>query len=199
MAKRLTSCCGSTSHYDEGIQEHVCDVCGEWIPTYQSPSAGTHVRFFRGLNALLKVAWTEPKGILVDVQMEVLDGPAPSILLVCDLFDAALRAEVGNGFADFPMHEEDLECNNMSTTSGMSGRLDYWGKRPKFEAFGKVFNGGHTHILHKSMEGKINQGLAAHGEHACNWLLIALAIEATKAKENGPYSTAKVVEIFPEQ
>ena len=198
MAKRLTPCCASTVHFDENLQEWICDACGKWIPTYQSPSAGTHVRFFRGLNAILKVVWTEPKGILVEVQMEVLDGPAPSILLVCGMFDAALRAEGGSGFSDFPMHEEDLECNNMSVTRGMSGRLDYWGKRPKFEAFGKVFNGCHRHILHKSMEDKVNQGLAAHGEHQCNWLMIAMAIEATKAQENGSYSTAKVVEIFPE-
>lgn len=199
MAKRLTPCCASTMHFDENLQEWICDACGEWIPTYQSPSAGTHVRFFRGLNAILKVVWTEPKGILVDVQMEVLDGPAPSILLVCDMFDAALRAEVGKSLYDFPMHEEDLELNNMSVTRGMSGRLDYWGKRPKFEAFGKVFNGGHRHVLHISMVGKVNQGLAAHGEQAVIDLMVALHHAATVARERGNYSTLRVVEIFPEK
>ena len=210
MAKNLSECCngGYRTPYTHEIEEMgydeghlVCTKChGEIIPHAAAASA-THFRFFRAGNALIRFGWTEPKGILVDVRMEQLDGPAPSVLAAASIFDAAFVGEWGeeNSLASFPIHEGDLQGNNLSATEGRSGRLDYWAKRTKFEAFGEVFPGGHRHVLHISMEGKLNQGLAAHGEQACGAMAIAMCHVATVARESGNYSTLRVVEIFPEK
>lgn len=64
---------------------------------------------------------------------------------------------------------------DISMTMGMSGRVDYWARRPDIYAFGQNFPGGYRHILHVSMEGKMNAGMKAHGGVPCYETMLVLA------------------------
>lgn len=203
MAENLSMCCGSAvrpayeAEIEQGLTGFRCTNCGGEIDIPISPREGRHTRYYRAANHLLAISMTEPKGIIVEAVMESLPGRCPHIGTVAALFNHAISEEYGKGFSSNPIEYSDLTENGISITVGMSGRRDYWAKRPRYVAFGQTFDGGYRHILHVSMENKCNDKVEAHGEKACSDLILSLAHEYTKMVTNRTYPVTKVVEVVP--
>ena len=173
MAEKMSACCNAEIVLRD--EKLVCSACEGGLDYNKMPGEdGQVVRYFRYQNHILRAVFDCPGGLLTEIALDSLQGPALEIEGAIGLVDSALRAEWAKGFAQGPVTPEDLAAAGITTTTGMSGRKDFWAKRPDFVAHGERFDGGHWHVLHVSMAGKANYGIGSRGTMACNNLLVTL-------------------------